>query len=336
MKANLLTPITKRMPLVLLLAASFMITLNSCTVTSGATYQQSYGPPAWAPSYDDANVQYYYFPDYDMYYDVWGNQFWYDYNGTWFPSATLPSAYANVDLNSSYVVLINKSDRNPWTRHDYYARNYPAHGYDNYQDIEVSNRVVRNNNPDHPLRPRVNNTSDNTHQWNQQDNSGRTRDDHQPTQTPAVPTQPVQSTQDNTHQWNQQDNSGRNRGGDHQPTQTPAVPTQPVQPTLDDTHQRNQQDNSGRNRGDDHQPTQTPVVPTQPVQPTQDNRNRDQHQQTQTPVQQYPTRPAVQTPVVPAQPVQQQQKVVPSKWNRQPGQSTQQPTNPSHGINKRS
>jgi hypothetical protein len=215
MKPYLLNSFKNKMLLVLLFAGILATTLNSCTVSSELSYQ-TYTPPAWAPPYDDvSSIQYYYFPDYDMYYDVWGSQFWYNSNGVWVPSATLPPAYADVNLYNSYVVLVNKKYATPWVRHDYFVKNYPPHVYDNYQNIVVTNRIVKNVEPNHDLVPRAYNENTNrvtfmqrqrdanTSQQNQQLVQGSERqpidrdpNQHQPTPaiTPQI-TQPVQGSE---------------------------------------------------------------------------------------------------------------------------------------------
>ena len=145
----------------MLIAFTITTTLNSCVATAGVTYE-NYTPPAWAPPYDDvSSIQYYYFPDYDMYYDVWNNQFWCLDNGAWMASAGLPPMYANVDLYSSYMVLVNKKYRTPWNDNDYYVQNYPAHSYQSYKDIVVNNRIVKNIAPNHELVPRAYNENNN-------------------------------------------------------------------------------------------------------------------------------------------------------------------------------
>ncbi len=108
--------------------------LNGCA-SSPATYSA----PEWAPATADAaSVPYYYFPDYGMYYDAAAGQYYYLNNGAWLSSATVP--YSGVDLNNSYVVMLNRNTRQPWLNHEYYERNYPAHAHEQYEQI------VRNNN----------------------------------------------------------------------------------------------------------------------------------------------------------------------------------------------
>ena len=85
--------------------------------------------PVWGPvGYD--YVDYYYLPDYDVYYDVPRGLFvYYDY-GRWTFAASLPARYGRYDLYNSYKVVVN--ERNPWIRNNYYRSHYERYrGRDN-------------------------------------------------------------------------------------------------------------------------------------------------------------------------------------------------------------
>ncbi len=124
--------------------------------------EQSYAPPPWAPPYDNVStVRYYYLPDYDCYYDVWDGDFWYQGPGGWVSTVSPPPQCAGVDLSGAFVVLIDKNIDRPWLNHAYYHDNYPAHGYDQYKDIVVKNRIVTNTEPGHELVPRAFNENTN-------------------------------------------------------------------------------------------------------------------------------------------------------------------------------
>jgi hypothetical protein len=124
---------------------------------------QNYMPPPWAPPYDNvSSVRYYYLPDYEMYYDVWDGDFWYvGGDGAWISSLSLPPAYGGMDLNGAFIVLIDRDMDRPWQQHEYYRDNYPSHGYDQYKDIVVHNRIVTNTEPNHELIPRAFNENTN-------------------------------------------------------------------------------------------------------------------------------------------------------------------------------
>ena len=63
-------------------------------------------PPAWGPvGYTE--VEYYYLPDVETYYDVRSSRFIY-YNGsTWIRSKYLPRKYRGYDLYGGYKVVLN-------------------------------------------------------------------------------------------------------------------------------------------------------------------------------------------------------------------------------------
>jgi uncharacterized membrane protein YgcG len=124
---------------------------------------QNYVPPSWAPPYDnESSIRYYYLPDYDMYYDVWDGDFWYaGPDGAWISSEGPPPQYAGVDFGGAFIVLIDRHISRPWTNYSYYRNNYPEHGYDNYTDIVVRNRIVTNTEPGHRLVPRAFNENSN-------------------------------------------------------------------------------------------------------------------------------------------------------------------------------
>lgn len=80
--------------------------------------------PVWGPvGYD--YVDYYYLPDYDVYYDVPRGLFVYFDFGRWNFAATLPPRYGHYDLYHSYKVVINSRD--PWLRNSYYRSHYEGY-----------------------------------------------------------------------------------------------------------------------------------------------------------------------------------------------------------------
>ena len=89
--------------------------------------------PAWGPTgYDHAD--FYYLPDQDCYYDVNGQQFYYQDNGRWVNGRQLPPRYGNVDLYKSYKVVINEP--RPYLREDVYKKKYARYkGYRQKQPV---------------------------------------------------------------------------------------------------------------------------------------------------------------------------------------------------------
>ena len=70
--------------------------------------------PAWGPS-GYSNVNYYYLPDVQAYYDIRASRFIYFSRGKWYNSSHLPSQYRNYDLYNGYkVVLTNYHGNRPF------------------------------------------------------------------------------------------------------------------------------------------------------------------------------------------------------------------------------
>jgi hypothetical protein len=63
-------------------------------------------PPAWGPA-GYSNVDYYYLPDVEAYYDIRASQFIYYGNGKWNRNRYLPGSYRNYDLYRGYKVVLN-------------------------------------------------------------------------------------------------------------------------------------------------------------------------------------------------------------------------------------
>jgi len=63
-------------------------------------------PPAWGPV-GYSNVDYYYLPDVQAYYDIRASQFIYFGGRTWIRSRYLPGQYRNYDLYNGYKVVLN-------------------------------------------------------------------------------------------------------------------------------------------------------------------------------------------------------------------------------------
>src|SRR5689334_10826346 len=62
--------------------------------------------PVWGPvGYDE--VEYYYFPDIETYYNVPQRKFYYQVGSRWVGRTSLPSRYRDYDLYTSYKVVVN-------------------------------------------------------------------------------------------------------------------------------------------------------------------------------------------------------------------------------------
>lgn len=86
-------------------------------------------PPAWGPV-GYSNVDYYYLPDVEAYYDIRASQFIYYGNGKWNRNRYLPGPYRNYDLYSGYKVVLNDyHGRSPYT----YFKNHKVKYYKGYK-----------------------------------------------------------------------------------------------------------------------------------------------------------------------------------------------------------
>jgi uncharacterized protein YraI len=86
-------------------------------------------PPAWGPV-GYANIDYYYLPDIECYYDIRLSQFIYFGNGRWIHSRYLPVRYRNYDLYHGYKVVLNDyHGRTPYV----YFKNHKAKYYKGYK-----------------------------------------------------------------------------------------------------------------------------------------------------------------------------------------------------------
>jgi hypothetical protein len=86
-------------------------------------------PPVWAPV-ERVEVQYYYLPDIDCYYDVPSQKFIYFLNGKWFRSARLPYRYRNYNLRGGNVVyLTDYRGNSPYIYHSKHKEKYRGNDY---------------------------------------------------------------------------------------------------------------------------------------------------------------------------------------------------------------
>lgn len=77
--------------------------------------------PQWGPvAYD--YVEYYYMPEYDLYYYAPKKQFVYLKGNSWITVNSLPTQYLHVNLYDTYKVVINEP--RPYLKNAYYANHY--------------------------------------------------------------------------------------------------------------------------------------------------------------------------------------------------------------------
>lgn len=81
-------------------------------------------PPVWGPvGYTE--MEYYYLPDIQCYYDVRASQFIYFGGNTWVRSRHLPRQYRNYDLYGGYKVVLNDyHGRTPYMYFDRHRTKY--------------------------------------------------------------------------------------------------------------------------------------------------------------------------------------------------------------------
>jgi len=109
------------------LAALGIVLFFACVAQAQVSVNVNIGP-AWGPvGYSD--VDYYYLPDVEAYYDVPNSMFIYYEGRSWVRRSYLPSRYRNYDLYGGYkVVMRDYHGRTPYYNHRDYRTRY-AKGY---------------------------------------------------------------------------------------------------------------------------------------------------------------------------------------------------------------
>lgn len=145
--------------------------------------------PQWGPiEYD--YVDYYYMPEYDLYYNAPQRQFVYLKGNRWITVSNLPYQYRHVDLYNTYKVVINEP--RPYLRNEYYAAHYKQFkGQHSKQflirDSEDSRYERRHEQPEHSGRSmgeRAEQRREQTQNWereshgNKGDKEGHHKQDH--------------------------------------------------------------------------------------------------------------------------------------------------------------
>jgi hypothetical protein len=99
-------------------------------------------PPQWGPAgYSD--VQYYYLPDVEAYYDVPSSRFIYYEQGVWVHRTYLPRRYRNYDLYGGYKVVMRDYRGNaPYSHFKEYKTKY-ARGYRGHAQTNIGHRPGR-------------------------------------------------------------------------------------------------------------------------------------------------------------------------------------------------
>jgi hypothetical protein len=102
-------------------------------------------PPLWGPS-GYSNIDYYYLPDVQAYYDIRASQFIYFGTGNWVRSRYLPGRYRNYDLYNGYKVVLNDyHGKTPYTNYKQHKVKYYK-GYKGQPQRSIGQRKNNNNN----------------------------------------------------------------------------------------------------------------------------------------------------------------------------------------------
>ena len=77
--------------------------------------------PMWGPAGYDY-VQYYYIPEYNVYYDVMSRQYIYLNGQRWIHARALPPRFGHIDMYRTYKVVVNR--HNPYRYNHMHMRDY--------------------------------------------------------------------------------------------------------------------------------------------------------------------------------------------------------------------
>ncbi|SDX41237.1 hypothetical protein [Flavobacterium degerlachei] len=101
--------------------------------------------PSWGPA-GYSNVDYYYLPDVQAYYDIRASQFIYLGSGNWVRSRYLPGQYRNYNLYNGYKVVLNDyHGKTPYTHYKQHKVKYYK-GYKGKPQKSIGNRNYKHNN----------------------------------------------------------------------------------------------------------------------------------------------------------------------------------------------
>ena len=136
-------------------------------------------PPLWGPvGYPE--VQYYYLPDVEAYYDIPSSMFVYLDNGVWIRRTYLPRQYRNYDLYHGYkVVLTDYHGNDPYRHYKSHKIKY-AKGYRGHEQKNIGPRPD-NQDRSHKMQPahKTNTkTSTQNRKSDQHDNDHNKEKDH--------------------------------------------------------------------------------------------------------------------------------------------------------------
>lgn len=128
-----------------LIAIGIILLVSSATQAQVSVSVNIGSPPSWGPvGYSE--VEYYYLPDVQAYYDIRASQFIYFGNGRWVRSRYLPRQYRNYDLYGGYKVVLNDyHGRTPYTHYKQHKAKYYK-GYKGKYQKTIGKRNGNHNN----------------------------------------------------------------------------------------------------------------------------------------------------------------------------------------------
>ncbi|MFA9191065.1 hypothetical protein AAGV28_06740 [Flavobacterium sp. FZUC8N2.13] len=126
-----------------LIAAGIILLVTSTTTQAQVSLNVNVGaPPAWGPA-GYSNIDYYFIPDVQSYYDIRNSQFIYYGNGKWIRSRNLPQQYRGYDLYNGYKVVLNDyHGRTPYVHY----KSHKAKYYKGYKGKPQKSIGYKNNN----------------------------------------------------------------------------------------------------------------------------------------------------------------------------------------------
>ncbi len=127
-------------------------------------------PPMWGPA-GYSEVQYYYLPDVEAYYDVPSSNFIYLERGKWVHRTYLPTRYRHYDLYNGYkVVMTDYHGNTPYTHYKEHKYKY-AKGYHGPAQKNIGSRPPKGN-PGHSNYKHASQGNNNGHAKGKAENKG--------------------------------------------------------------------------------------------------------------------------------------------------------------------
>lgn len=100
-----------------------IITLFLLFITPQDLFSQ--GPPPWAPAHGyRAKTKHIYFPDQNFYFDIEKSVYLYLNNGSWSISASIPSVFGTINLNTARKVELEIGGHTPYQYNEQHKITY--------------------------------------------------------------------------------------------------------------------------------------------------------------------------------------------------------------------